>query len=428
MKDLIYTPYGFRDYLFEDSQQRMEVRGRIHAVFERYGYRDIQTPVVEYLEVFDKERGSISPLDMYKFVDRDGEMLALRPDMTPALARLASLYFQDEDLPCRVTATGSTFRYNSRYSAKQRELSQTGIEFFGDESFYSDAEVLAVAIEALKATGLTDFKIAVGHARITATVLELLRGTDQEREELVSCLHSKNFAAMEQKVEEMALSRPLRELMEILADSGDIQLIHRGRVLCETEGEAELASYFTRLEEVHQLLSAYGLDAYLVYDLSMTADLGYYTGIVFKGYAYGSGDYIVDGGRYDDLLKQFQKDWPAVGFGIYQDSLMTALKKQEVVLPRPNFLLAACDRAGAAQMIPWIQRWRERGIRILFKPCVKTLDHVASYGRNHQCSRGLFFKDGLLIGMDLDTEREMEFESFAAAQDFVSAMGEGETR
>ncbi|MFQ9800269.1 MAG: hypothetical protein ACLR23_16540 [Clostridia bacterium] len=90
-------------------------------------------------------------------------------------------------------------------------------------------------------------------------------------------------------------------------------------------------------------------------------------------------------------MKQFQKDWPAVGFGIYQDSLMTALKKQEVVLPRPNFLLAACDRAGAAQMIPWIQRWRE-GIRILFKPCVKTLDHVASYGRNHQCSRGLFLR------------------------------------
>ena len=428
MKDLIYTPYGFRDYLFEESQQRMEVRSRIHAIFERYGYRDIQTPVVEYLEVFDKERGSISPLDMYKFVDRDGEMLSLRPDMTPALARMASLYFQDEDLPCRVTATGSTFRYNSRYSAKQRELSQTGIEFFGDESFYSDAEVLAVAIESLKAAGLTDFKIAVGHARITAKVLELLRGTDQEREELVSCLHSKNFAAMEQMVEEMSLSRPLRDLMEILADSGDIQLIRRVRVLCKAEGETELASYFARLEEVHQLLSAYGLDAYLVYDLSMTAELGYYTGIVFKGYAYGSGDYIVDGGRYDDLMKQFQRDWPAVGFGIYQDSLMTALRKQDVALPRPRFLLAACDRAGAAQMIPWIQRWREGGIRILFKPCVKTLDHAASYGRSHQCSRGLFFKDGLLTGVDLDTEQEMEFESFAAAQDFVTAMGEGETR
>lgn len=332
MAEQLYTPYGFRDWLFEDAEQKQLLHERLHSVFIKYGYRDVETPIVEYLQVFDKERGSVSPLDMYKFVDRDGEVLSLRPDMTPALARMGTFYFQKEDLPLRITSTGYTFRYNSRYSAKQRQLSQTGIEYYGDGRLEEDVEALTVAIEALKASEIETFRIAVGYAKLTEAILEALQVPKEERDEWLEQIESKNQTALEQKAQAMGVNENAWKLISILSDAGGIELIRQGETLSALLGWKPVQEGFQRIAQVAEQIAHNDLSTYVIYDPGMKAELGYYTGIIFKGYATGSGDTVLDGGRYDALLKQFGADWSAIGFGINQDSLMEAWKNQKNAL------------------------------------------------------------------------------------------------
>ena len=222
----MYTPYGFRDRLFQEAARQQELLERIQKIFRRYGYLEVKTPTAEYLKVYDEERGSIAPADMYKFVDRDGELLVLRPDLTPAAARVATTYLTEEDLPCRISMTGSTFRYNSRYSAKERELAQTGIELIGEDSVLADAEAAEIAIQALRAVGLSEFKIAIGHARLVERILE--RFPEKARPELRECVVSKNFPALYQKLAEGEPEAGLRELVELTARTGGIELVSQG--------------------------------------------------------------------------------------------------------------------------------------------------------------------------------------------------------
>lgn len=329
MSEQLYTPYGFRDWLFEDAKQRQELHEKLHSVFINHQYRDVETPIVEYMQVFDKERGSISPLDMYKFVDRDGEVLALRPDMTPALARMGTFYFNKEDLPLRITSTGYTFRYNSRYSAKQRQLSQTGIELYGDGNLEEDVEALTVAIEALTASEVREFRIAVGYAKLTEEILKQLQVPVEERAEWLEQIESKNQTALGQKAKQMAFSETQWAMLQLLSDAGDYEMLKKGNILSRQLGWVEAQRGFDRMAAVAERIRQQGMDSYVIYDPGMKAELDYYTGIIFKGYATGSGETVLDGGRYDALLKQYGSDWSAIGFGINQDSLMVAWKSQK---------------------------------------------------------------------------------------------------
>lgn len=385
MAESMYTPYGFRDYVFEDAQQRIALHQKLHSIFTRYGYRDVETPIVEYLQVFDKERGSISPLDMYKFVDRDGELLSLRPDMTPALARMAAFYFKKSDLPLRVTSTGSTFRYNSRYSAKQRQLSQTGIELYGNGTIYEDAEVLAVAVMALKESGIQDYRITVGHAGLIQGLLEALSVEQEERREWISQIESKNRIALEQKALNKGLSKEEWELLSLMTEAGDRELLLRGQELSESLGWQTMGSYFERLAALDSRLEQYEVKQYVIYDPGMHPELGYYTGVIFQGYALGSGEPVLDGGRYDALLRQFYTDWAAIGFGIYQDRLMMALKQQQKVLPMTDYVLVAGAEAEEESMVSMATKLRSSGIPVMLMVGMENPEIVQDYGRSHQC-------------------------------------------
>ena len=328
MSSPIYTPYGFRDFLFEDSRRRDELEQTLRRFFLENGYRKIETPLVEYQQVFEKERGSVLPQDMYKFVDRDGELLVLRPDMTPALARLAAFYFRSEDLPIRVTSTGNTFRYNSRYSAKQRQLSQTGIELYGLSTPQEDAEVLSLASGALHACGVETYRLTIGHARLVADLLNALHVPEAEQPLWAERIESKNTAALTRDAEKLCLDQKQTGLLRIVTDLGGRHLLIKGKELAGDLGFQTLEQDFVRLLEVDDLLSSSGLSQHLLYDLGMKPELGYYTGIIFKGYAPGASEPVLDGGRYDALMRQFGTEWAAIGFGIYQDSLLKALETQ----------------------------------------------------------------------------------------------------
>ncbi len=390
MAQRLYTPYGFRDILFDESWQQTEIRHRLRKVFRAFGYRDVETPLVEYLEVFSDERGSIPTQDMYKFVDRDGELLALRPDMTPALARMASFYYRDEDLPLRVTSSGPTFRYSSRYSAKQRQLKQTGIELYGTADPLMDAEVVAASIQALQASGVSEFRTAIGHADLVQGLLKAFDLSEEEIQEWSRQIESKNTFALEQEAREKGLSEEQTAMLLLLTESGDVDLLRRGKELAEKLRLKQMLDAFEWLLETDRLLRLYHVAEYVLYDPGMKPELKDYTGIIFKGYALGAAEPVLDGGRYDALLRQMGAEWGAVGSAIYQDCLLEALKHQDL-LPEP-FICTLLTGPDPELLIRRAETMRAEGKAVVCVPGLSA-DEARVYAEKHCDSRVLIITE-----------------------------------
>ena len=156
------TPEGVRDIYNGECAVKIDLQIKLRERMHLYGFQDIETPSFEYFDIFSEERGTVKAKDMYKFFDRDGNTLVLRPDMTPSIARCASKYFKDEKSPIRLCYCGHTFVNNSEYQGKQKEVTQLGCELINDPSIMADAEMLAVTVDCLLASGLKEFRIDIG--------------------------------------------------------------------------------------------------------------------------------------------------------------------------------------------------------------------------------------------------------------------------
>ena len=172
MKQLLHTPEGVRDIYNEECAKKLALQNRLHKMLHLYGYHDIQTPMFEFFDVFRKEIGTIPSKELYKFFDREGETLALRPDMTPQIARAAATLFQEEELPVRLCYMGSTFINHSSYQGRLKENTQMGAEFIGIDSVEADAEMLSLVVDCLKKAGLEEFQINVGNVDFFQSMIE----------------------------------------------------------------------------------------------------------------------------------------------------------------------------------------------------------------------------------------------------------------
>ena len=275
--------------------------------------------------------GTTPSKDLYKFFDKEGDTLVLRPDFTPSVARCASKYFSEETAPIKLTYLGNTFVNNSSLQGKLKEVTEIGVEFMNDDSALADAETINLCIEALKATGLKDFQIAIGQMEYFKGLCENA-GISEENELLLrEYISSKNYVLAEELIDSMINDPVSKELLMMTGEyMGDASVIcdMKKRVNNERSRNA-----LKRLEEVYELLKLFGNEKYVSFDLGMLSKYNYYTGIIFKAYAYGLGDVLVKGGRYDHLLEAFGNSKPAVGFVIVVDDLMLALRSGHINVP-----------------------------------------------------------------------------------------------
>lgn len=328
---LIHTPEGVRDSYNAECRKKLAVQDKILNTFYLYGYEHIQTPSFEYFDIFSKDRGSVSDREMFKFFDRDNRTLVLRPDMTPAVARCVAKYFMDDDMPLRLCYLERTFKNNSSYQGRLKERAETGAELIGDDSADGDAEMIAMVIDSLKKAGLTDFQVELGQVAFYRSLLEEAGLDEDVEEELNELIENKNDFGVEELLKAQSMDDSLRQVfLKIPELFGSLEQISEAKKLT---GNPTALAAIERLEQVHEILVSYGLADYVSYDLGMLSKYHYYTGIIFKAYTYGTGDYIVTGGRYDKLLVQFGKDTPAVGFVIVVDQLMAALSRQQIDTP-----------------------------------------------------------------------------------------------
>lgn len=325
---LLHTPEGVRDIYDSECKRKLTVMNQLHHVLELYSYQDIDTPSFEYFDIFNMDKGSAQSNEMYKFFDRNNNTLVLRPDITPSIARSVAKYYPDEELPIRLCYNGNTFLNAHQHQGKLSEFTQVGGELINDDSSAADAEIIACVISCLKAVGLKEFQIEVGEIGFFKGVIEEA-GLDEETESKIrEYIQMKNFFGLNEYISKLDITDSLKEIFSNL-DSlfGGLDMLDRAYSLVSNPVSK---TAIERLKKVYNAISVYGYENYVGFDLSMLNGYNYYTGIVFRGYTYGTGDAIVKGGRYNNLLSKFGKDAPSVGFAIYVDDLMSAISRNKI--------------------------------------------------------------------------------------------------
>lgn len=327
---LLHTPEGVRDIYNSECAMKLTLQNNLHHVLEHYGFRDIQTPSFEFFDIFSQERGTVASKDMYKFFDRDGNTLVLRPDITPSIARCAAKYYKEENFPIRLGYIGNTYINNTSYQGKLKEVTQLGAELINDDSIEADAEMLALTIECLLKSGLKEFQLEIGEADFFRALIEEAGFEDEEEViNLREFIEKKNMFGVEEIVMTKDMSPELKSILMKLPELfGTLDILDAAKLLTSNKRAIKAIE---RLEKLYVILADYGYEKYASFDLGMLSNYNYYTGIIFKAYTYGTGDAIVTGGRYDNLVGQFGKVAPAIGVAIVIDQLMLALSRQKLL-------------------------------------------------------------------------------------------------
>ncbi len=344
-KVLLHTPVGVRDIYGRECVAKLTMENKINKVFNLYGYRNIQTPTFEFFDIFHKERGSVASKNLYKFFDREGNTLVLRPDMTPSIARLAAKYYMDVNVPVKLCYNANTYINNSELQGKLKEITQLGCELINDDSVEADAEIIALVVEALQSVGLEEFLVEIGQVDFYRGLLQESGLGKSAEQKLRQLIENKNDFGVEELLNEENVTGDLKKAFLKLPELfGSAEVLDTAKKLTENKKAVKAVR---RLEKLYAILEDYGVSKYISFDLGMLSNYNYYTGIIFKGYTYGTGDQIVTGGRYDKLLSQFGKNAAAIGFAISMDQIMIALSGKtfaektdydyEVIIYEPKF-------------------------------------------------------------------------------------------
>ena len=329
---LLHTPDGVRDIYNGECKKKLYLQDKLHRTLLKYGYHDIMTPTFEFFNIFGSDVGTTPSKDLYKFFDKEGNTLVLRPDFTPSIARSAAKYYIEDDMPVKLCYLGNTFINSSDYQGRLKESTQCGAELIGDGSISADAEILSMTVESMLESGLKNFQISVGHSQFFYGLTKAAGLSGEQEENLRELIANKNFFGVEEFVDSLSMNDKLRKLFGLL-DNFDLQDEQLMEALKLAKGYDEILSSIDTLLKLREYLKAYGIEKYISNELGLISDYTYYTGIIFQGYTYGTGEPIVKGGRYDKLLSHFGKDAAAIGFAIVVDQLMAALSRQDIDVP-----------------------------------------------------------------------------------------------
>ena len=325
---MLHTPEGVRDIYGIEYRKKLVLEERLQKVLHLYGYRDIQTPMFEYFDVFGKEVGTTPSKELYKFFDREGDTLVLRPDITPAIARVATTLFELNQTPLRLCYKGNTFINHSSYLGRLREHTQLGAELIGSDSVEADAEMIAMAVQGLKEAGLNEFQIHIGNVEFFEGLIKEAALEEEKETRLRELITNGNYFGVDELLEKEHAKVTIKAAFQMLPELvGGREILKNAKSISLNQSILESAK---RLEQIYDILVSYGVEDYITFDLSMSGTYGYYTGIIFKGYTFGTGDAIVKGGRYDHLMEKFGKKAPSIGFVIVVDELLSAFGRQNL--------------------------------------------------------------------------------------------------
>lgn len=397
---ILHTPEGVRDIYRVECRKKLALQEKLHHVLHLYGYHDIQTPTFEYFDVFRKEIGSTSVKELYKFFDREGNILALRPDITPSVARAASALYEIEEMPLRLCYTGNTFINYFSYQGRLRENTQLGAEFIGRDSKDVDAEMIAMVVDCLRQSGLENFQISIGNVAFLNSLMKEAKLPPECEDHLRELISNRNYYGVTELLDEAEVAPEMKELFNHLPELvGGAEILDKAMEIAPNEPAKRAIK---RLKDTYEILKAYTVQKYITFDLSMSGAYGYYTGIIFRAYTFGTGDAIVKGGRYNHLMEKFGKRAPSIGFAIIIDELMNALSRQHIQISyeENNAIIVYADsqRRQAVSLAKEF-RARQNSTELFCKKSKESLDFFIQYGKKNQAESLLYLPESGEIEM-----------------------------
>ncbi len=370
-------PAGMHDLLPEEARSRRMLARSVLDRFALFGYRVVIPPAFELAEVIERGLGPLA--DVLRFIEPEsGEVAALRPDMTPQIARIVATRLRDRTPPHRLAYEGTVVRRRVGRAKKHRQVPQVGVELCGVAGVEGDLEVLSLAAEALSGAGLPRFTIDLSDAGI---VRGLLEGVNADHALAVTAaLARKDEAVLEDVTRGLPSRRELVSLTRL--HGGRDALVAALDVLRGTAAESAAA----RLLDLYDAATASGLGPHLSADAGEVRGFAYYTGPMFSLYAEGAGEPLGGGGRYDELLSRFGCPMPAMGLALDLDALARAVRTVDV----PTWRGAGVVVVGGADD-PRVGALRARGT-----PAVAVVAHEQAVAYARSWAYAAVWSDGVL--------------------------------
>ena len=315
----VNTPEGTRDRLFAECLERRQVQRALTGLFRRRGYGEVITPEVEYYDLFLRSGDALPQESMLKLIDRSGKIMVMRPDCTTPIARVAATKLKSVPLPQRLYYDQTVFRSNRAHDGGSSEIAQCGVEMIGAMGKKADLEIVAMAVDALRACGIGRFYVELGHAGFFRGLARQMDMPGEELERMRAYIEGKNYAALNDLLEPYQGQRACAALRRLPYLFGGPEILDEAQ---ELGGESDAIDY---LRQLYGELDRAGYGAYLRFDLGLVHQIDYYTGVVFRGYAEGAGRPVLSGGRYDGLVERFGRKAEATGFAVYVDELSGCL-------------------------------------------------------------------------------------------------------
>ncbi|MDI1433029.1 ATP phosphoribosyltransferase regulatory subunit [Polyangium sorediatum] len=389
-------PAGMRDLLPDETRRRRALARTLLDHFALHGYDLVTPPAFELAEVLEKGLGALDPGDVLRFVEPEsGEVCALRPDMTPQIARMVATRLAAEPAPIRLCYEGTIVRRRQGRAKKHRQIPQAGVELYGAPSPEGDLEALRLLASVTQAVGLGSFVIDLGHALIARALVDVVPSpldvevTDalaqKDASRLLTLLSGREAAGVPKRVAEALVALP--ELAGGAEDRPGEEILSRAeKLFVGTGAEGPLRELRALWETARgPSTSAAGLGDVLRLDLGEVRGFAYYTGPIFHVLAPGPGEPVGAGGRYDDLLERFGLPMQAVGFGLHLDAIARAREAAGVREERPLRVLVSADPPGEALASSLRARgiataWRAPGADVLRYAAAHRFSHVVTAG------------------------------------------------
>jgi ATP phosphoribosyltransferase regulatory subunit len=343
----IPLPDGMRDVLPVEAGELGALEHTLSSVFASYGYRQVQTPLLELSDVLDRAQDE-GVGRAYRLFDDQGRVLVLRPDLTIPIARLIATRMAGEPGPLRVSYTARAVQPPSAGTGQGAERRQAGIELCGPGGAEDDAEVIAALSNALAAAGLPDARVAIGSVALVSAVLDAAGATADAADALWRAIRGRSMVAWraEARAVKSAKGRLRTLLNELPTVRGGVEVLTR---IAKVAPDA--APECARLARTVELVTAQGMPAPMI-DLGVMRDWSYYSGVVIEAYAPGVAAPVAVGGRYDGLGARFGRPRSAVGVAVTLELLHHAVGGPEGIEPTGVVVVGGLDeRVTAAAML-----------------------------------------------------------------------------
>lgn len=385
-------PRGTRDFLFNDMEERKYVENTIRDVVESYGFKEIKTPIFEDLELFTTRSGEGIKDELYHFQDKGGRDLALRPEMTASVARLYNNNLQREAKPLKMYYFGSCFRYERPQAGRYRQFWQFGVEVIGGTPVYNEAEIMAMANDALKRLNIQNYEFAIGHLGIIKGVLNYLNISSDKQTEIIASIDKEDYELLNKLLDACSINDEYKDIINnIINVNGTRSDLNQLKPLLE--GVEDSLKAVEELDNILEVVENFGFTDYNV-KLSIARGLDYYTGLVFEIYVpdLGAEKQITGGGTYNLMGLFDSEEVESTGFAFGFDRIMEAYHRQNIQIPSdntPRVLVIPVKKDFKLDAIQLAQTLRKENIITDIDLKGKKLKKNLSYANNHNFNKVL---------------------------------------